>query len=111
MRTFLMGLTLLLAAAAVTGQTRQRLITGLITSADDGVTLEGAAVWVKGTKNYSGSQPDGIYYLPVTPRDSVLVFFHEGFDLQEIHLNHETEYNVQLRRTARTAQNKRPEKR
>lgn len=110
MRTCLMSISILLGAASTMGQSSQRIITGLIT-ADDGSKLEGAAVWVKGTKNYSGSQPDGIYYLPVTARDTVLVFFYEGYDRQEILLNHETEYNVQLRRTARKAQNKKREKR
>jgi hypothetical protein len=76
-----------------------KLITGLITSASDHKPIEGASVWLKGTKNYSGSQADGIYYISVKPTDSVLVISSNGHAPAEIKLTGQTEYNISLRET------------
>ncbi len=79
-------------------QLTTRTISGLVTSQENGSPLEGVAVWAKGDTLPSGTQADGMYYLPVSNRDSVLVFSLEGFQPQEIRLTSAGEYNAVLRK-------------
>jgi hypothetical protein len=87
---------LLFLAAGATAQHTSRTISGTITAAEDSSPLEGVSVTVKGTKTISGTQPDGIYYIPVTNKDSVLVFSHPSYLTAEIKLSESNEYNVSL---------------
>ena len=82
-------------------QTKTRTVLGLVKSAEDGRPIEGATVWVKGTKNYSGSQPDGIYYITIEPVDTSLVFTYPGLEPVEVKLSGESEYNVELKKAAK----------
>lgn len=82
--------------AVASAQQQTRTLTGLVTSAD-GSPLEGVSVQIKGKKYFSGSQADGIYYIPVQQRDSVLVFWHAEYIPEEIKITAEREYNVRLR--------------
>ena len=82
-------------------QTKTRTVLGLVKSAEDGHAIEGATVWVKGTKNYSGSQPDGIYYITVEPVDTSLVFTYPGHEPVEVKLSGESEYNVELKKAVK----------
>jgi iron complex outermembrane recepter protein len=79
-----------------TSAQQSRTLTGLVTNAD-GSPLEGVSVQIKGKKYYSGSQADGIYYIPVQPRDSVLVFWHAEYVPEEIKITAEREYNIRLK--------------
>jgi len=87
--------TLLFVGMVQIGYAQQgsRTISGLVTS-EDSAPLEGVAVSIKGTNNVSGSQADGIYYLSVRSKDSILVFSHADCQTQEIKLNSSNEYNV-----------------
>lgn len=76
-------------------QLNSRTLTGMVT-AENGTPLEGASVQIKGKRYFSGSQADGIYYIPVQVSDSVLVFRYAGYNTQEIKITGEREYNVQL---------------
>ena len=73
-----------------------RIISGLVTTQEEKSALPGVLVYVKGTKNFSGSQQDGVYYIEVTGADSVLVFRYDGYQTKEIRLNSSCEYNVVL---------------
>ncbi|AXY73225.1 TlpA family protein disulfide reductase [Paraflavitalea soli] len=75
-----------------------RTITGTVTAYEDTSPLEGVLIAVKGTDRVSGSQADGIYYIPVTDKDSVLVFSHNEFETQEIKLTAGNEYNIKLQK-------------
>lgn len=77
-------------------QHSSRTISGLITSREDAAPLEGVLVSAKGTGVRSGSQQDGMYYIEVTDKDSVLVFSLNEFQTQEIRLSSGNEYNVAL---------------
>jgi hypothetical protein len=72
------------------------VISGLVTSQEERTALPGALVYVKGTKNASGTQQDGVYYIEVNPRDSVLVFCYDEYQTKEIRLTAANEYNVVL---------------
>lgn len=85
-----------LMPASASAQQNTRTITGRITT-EQGEPLEGVSVQVKGTRLASGSQADGIYYIPVSVGDSTLVFRHPGYQQQEVKITHEEEYNIQLR--------------
>ncbi len=80
----------------VDSQRSTRLICGLVTSREEGTPLEGVAVSVKGTNNISGSQQDGMYYIEVSDRDSVLVFWLDEFRSREIRLTTANNYNIAL---------------
>ncbi len=94
--------TIFLIIAGLTAQVginhNARTISGSVTSQEDGSPLEGVVVTVKGGGTPSGTQADGMYYLPVGDKDSVLVFSLDGFQTQELRLSAAKEYNVALHR-------------
>jgi peroxiredoxin len=89
-------LLLVLTATSATAQNTARTITGTVSSADESTPLEGVAVAIKGTHTISGTQADGAYYIPVTGKDSVLVFSHPEFETLEVKLATSNEYNIAL---------------
>ncbi len=92
--TFLLLIFSIVTTASA--QQQPRILTGLVTGTD-GFPLEGVSVQIKGKKYFSGSQADGIYYIPVQQQDSVLVFWHAEYIPQEIPITAEREYNVKLK--------------
>jgi peroxiredoxin len=96
------GAVLVGALALVQGlqaQTAKRTITGIVTS-PQGAPVENASVWVKGTKNNSGTQADGTYYLSLSPADSVLVVATDAYEKQEVRITKASKYNIRLRSKA-----------
>ncbi|WP_315822756.1 carboxypeptidase-like regulatory domain-containing protein [Paraflavitalea speifideaquila] len=91
--TFILAFLLL---QPVWSQSASRTITGTVTSDEDTNPLEGVLVSVKGSNMVSGSQADGVYYIPVTTKDSVLVFSHSEFQTREVKLTGASEYNIVL---------------
>jgi peroxiredoxin len=79
-------------------QPTTRTISGQVTSQENGSPLEGVAVWAKGDTLPSGTMADGMYYLPICDKDSILVVSLDGFQPQEIRLTAASDYNVVLRR-------------
>ncbi len=73
-----------------------RVISGLVTTQEEKSALPGVLVYVKGTKNASGTQQDGVYYIEVSAGDSVLVFRYDGYETKEVRLTTANEYNVVL---------------
>ena len=61
-----------------------KLIQGKVISFTESFPLEGVTVQVKGTKNITGTQPDGIFSIDVNPDDKTLVFSLTGFQTEEI---------------------------
>ncbi|MHA4807489.1 redoxin domain-containing protein [Flavitalea flava] len=94
-------LALVLILGALTTQHTQaqehaRTITGLVTSKDDAAPLEGVMVLAKGTGSSSGTQQDGMYYVQVNDKDSVLVFSLHEFQTQEVKITAGNLYNICL---------------
>ena len=77
-------------------QKTSRVISGMVTSRDEGHSLPGVLVYVKGTQNFSGTQQDGMYYIEVTDKDSVLVFSYNDCRTKEVRLAQSDNYNVVL---------------
>jgi peroxiredoxin len=96
----------LLTGYIACAQTNIRTVNGKIISLDDAAPLEGVTVISKASNRVSGSQADGIYYINVSPDDSLLVFSYNDFQTQEIKLNGSSEYNIALRRATNVTENK-----
>ncbi len=96
---FFVLLSLSFFAQDTVAQKETRTISGIIKSYEEATPLEGVLVTVKGTQRQSGSQPDGIYYITVSAKDSVLKFSYDGFYSQEIKITNASEYNISLKRS------------
>ena len=89
---FLMGVSQRPALA----QSTKRVVSGLVTAREDGSAIAGVLVYVKGTKNFSGTQQDGMYYIELNDRDTILVFEMEGFQKREVKVTEASSLNVTL---------------
>ncbi|MDO6432842.1 hypothetical protein Q4E93_19700 [Flavitalea sp. BT771] len=68
----------------------------MLTSAEDGTPLEGVRVIAKGSGLITGTMQDGMFYLPVTDRDSCLLLSREDIFPMKIRLTSATDYSVRL---------------
>lgn len=83
--------------ALTTAWAQDRLITGKVTSSDDGLPLPGVSVVLKGTTNGTATDADGKFSLTVTGESGILVFTFIGFEPQEISLDASTNLDVVLK--------------
>ena len=75
----------LLLSGLVSAATAQRVITGKVTSVDDGSALPGVSVLQKGTTNGTSTNADGEYRLPIPTSGTVtLSFSFIGLQSQDI---------------------------
>jgi TonB-linked SusC/RagA family outer membrane protein len=84
----------LLASAAVLAQSRT--VTGKITSQDDGSSLPGVNVLVKGTTTGAITDANGGYSVSVPGNDVTLVFSFIGYVTQEVAVGSRTTVDVQM---------------
>lgn len=70
-------------------------VSGVITSADDGMPIPGASVQVKGTSTATISDLQGNYTLEV-PADGILVFSFIGMETLELEINNQTKIDANL---------------
>lgn len=97
-RSLLILLVVGLGINIASAQQSARVISGLIVCEEEQRPLEGVSVIAKGSTLLTGSQPDGVFYLPVSASDSVLLVQLEGFEPKEIKLGTVNEYKITLRR-------------
>lgn len=97
MKIILPGIVVLLVSVhhETYSQRQAKLITGIVV-ADDNSPIEGAMIRIKGTNRHSGSQPDGIYYLEISPSDTALIFTRSGYNPAELKLTGDSEYSIRL---------------
>jgi TonB-linked SusC/RagA family outer membrane protein len=88
----MLGLFLFLGIAAMA---QERSVSGKVTSADDGSSLPGVNVLVKGTSLGAVTDADGNYSLSV-PANAALLFSFIGFQSQEVAVGDRTIINVSL---------------
>lgn len=74
----------------------QVTITGKVTSAEDGTSIPGANIMIKGTTIGTITNLDGMYSLSSVPTDATLLFSFIGMQTQEISVSGQTEINVTL---------------
>lgn len=77
-------LSFLFSCTIVFGAWAQRTVTGKVTSNDDGSTVPGVNVILKGTTNGTTSDLDGNYSLTVPGEGGTLVFSFIGMESQEV---------------------------
>lgn len=86
----LVGLMLLISFSTFA---QNPVVSGVVTSAGDGIPLPGVNVVEKGTSNGVVTDFNGQYSLQVSP-DAVLVFSYLGFTTREIAVNNQTKLDV-----------------
>jgi hypothetical protein len=74
--------SLLLSQA--TNAQQQRIIRGVVTDAVNAAPLEGVRIIARNSNLESGSQTDGIFTIPVSDKDSVLIFKYDTYEPLEI---------------------------
>lgn len=78
-----------------TAWSQQSIVTGKVTSSDDGSALSGVRVIEKGTNNETVTNSEGIFSIPMDS-SATLVFSFSGFNLQEIHVGGQSNIYVKL---------------
>ncbi|MFM8833488.1 MAG: carboxypeptidase-like regulatory domain-containing protein, partial [Cytophagales bacterium] len=86
----------LLFVCCSTALAQERTISGRVTSAEDGSSLPGVKVVVKGTTNGTVTDADGRYSLSVPAGDGLLVFSFIGLKSEEISIGGRTTIDVSL---------------
>ena len=96
MRKITFLLVFLLLAGVNFAFAQSRTITGKVTSAQDGMGIPGATVFVKGTTVGTTTSIDGEYSLDVRPEHRTLIFRYVGMSTQEITIGEQNTLNVVL---------------
>lgn len=94
MRKFL--LTFLSFVFALTVYAQDRTVTGKVTASEDGSSLPGVNVLVKGTTNGTVTDANGEYRISVPSSGAVLVFSFIGYASQEVELGNRSTVDVVL---------------
>jgi len=84
----------LLFLLPITLSAQERTVTGVVTSADDQLSVPGVTVLIKGTTNGTVTDMDGRYTLPNVSPESVLVFSFVGMQTIEIPVGDQTVIDV-----------------
>lgn len=87
----------LLANSQPGGQT----ISGVVTSDTDNEWLEGVQVTAPVSGRVSGTQADGVFYITVSEKDSVLKFNLPGYESTQLKLTGRADYTVKLRKAGK----------
>ena len=93
-KILLFGLSLLMVTSMSWAQ--DRTVSGKVTSAEDGSTLPGVNVVVKGTTSGAVTDIDGNYKLSVPEEGGVLVFSFIGLQSQEIEIGSRSVIDIQM---------------
>ncbi len=93
-KVLLLGLMLFLVNAFAFAQ--DRVITGTVTSTEDGQGVPGATVLVKGTTIGTATDIDGRFSISVPAGNNVLVFTFVGLRSQEVSIRNRSTINVAL---------------
>jgi hypothetical protein len=93
--TLLLAFLLFAGMQVILAQTRD--VTGTVSSADDGATIPGASVVVKGTTVGTITDMEGHFALKAPASAKTLVVSFVGFTSQEIALSGAKEYKIALK--------------
>ncbi|MDQ1087214.1 TonB-dependent receptor [Siphonobacter sp. SORGH_AS_1065] len=96
MKRLILFLNILFLTAAVAAYGQDRVVTGVVTTSDDGSTVPGVSVSIKGTSRGATTDADGKYRISVPSGNVVLVFTSIGFQKQEIEVANKSVIDVKL---------------
>lgn len=99
----LFTLLLLVFGNNLLAQAKPYTISGKVTSFEESLALEGVSIYVKGTKNSTGTQPDGTFTIEVIPDNKVLVFELKDYETIEVNISGEKQYDIVLKRNNNNA--------
>jgi len=97
MRKILLASCLLLTLAWSHVMAQERTVTGVITSSEDGATLPGVNVVLKGSTSGTVTDVDGKYRLTIPATGGVLVFSFIGLTTQEIEIGERSAVDIQMK--------------
>src|SRR5215203_5108714 len=97
MRKFLLASCLLMSMTLSHVMAQERTVTGAITSAEDGTSLPGVNVVLKGSTTGTVTDSDGKYRLVVPSSGGTLVFSFIGLTTQEVEIGERTAVDVQMK--------------
>jgi len=86
---------------AISVWAQDRVVTGKLTSKDDGTALPGVNILVKGTTTGTATDADGVFKISVPSGDVTLVFSFIGYATQEVLVGARTVIDVQLENDAK----------
>ena len=72
-------------------------VKGVVTSAEDGMSLPGASVLVSGTKTGTSTDLDGQFTITNVDKNATLVFSFTGYESQSVKLNGQTTLKISLK--------------
>lgn len=97
MKKVLALMALLCCVSAGLLHAQSRTITGTVTNEEDGLTMPGVSVLVKGTSMGTVTNVNGYFTLSVPNDSQLLIFSFIGMDTQEIPLAGKSEFNVLMK--------------
>ena len=89
-------LVLILALSIFSGIAQTRILTGIVSSSEDGLPIPGAIISVKGTTIGTVSDKDGVYSITVPQSSKTLVFSFMGMIPQEVAISNQTTIDVKM---------------
>lgn len=95
MKKGLLSIIVMLTCTA-SAWSQARNVTGKVTSAEDGETLIGVSIRIKGGNDGTVTDMDGKFSISVPEGKNALILTYIGFTEQEVKLNSQTEYNIKL---------------
>jgi TonB-dependent starch-binding outer membrane protein SusC len=95
-RFLLVCLTAVLALSANAAWAQDRTVSGTVTSTEDGTSLPGVNVLLKGTTTGTSTDADGKYTLTIPATGGTLVFSFIGLQTQEVAIGERTTVDVAL---------------
>lgn len=96
MKRFLPNLIVGLLFFTGTLLAQERTVSGTVTSAEDGTSLPGVSVVVKGSTTGAVTDSEGFYSLNIPASDGVLVFTFIGLKTAEVEIGNRTTIDVQM---------------
>ncbi|MDZ4716811.1 MAG: TonB-dependent receptor [Cytophagales bacterium] len=90
------NLTVLLVLVSLVAAAQERIVSGKVSSAEDGTPVPGVNIIEKGTSNGTTTDVDGNFKINVTSESSVLSISFIGYKTQEIMVGNQTNMTVSL---------------
>ncbi|MBC8156331.1 MAG: carboxypeptidase-like regulatory domain-containing protein, partial [Bacteroidetes bacterium] len=96
MRKFLLVSLLLVGSFWTTAWAQERKVTGKVTASEDGTSMPGVSVLLKGSTRGANTDADGNYTIAVPDNGGKLVFSFVGSATQEVEIGNRSTIDVKL---------------